>query len=146
MMKYNASFWFLATFSIMLLLEFIYPLGYKFSLQAPFGVLLLLISLLISLWCKYVYTRHHTSYHPNEKASYLITEGVYSLSRNPIYIALLIAFMGFSLILYLSYAIFGGLLFFIILSQLVIPYEEQTLYDIFGKTYLEYKSFSPKWL
>lgn len=145
-MKYNASFWFVINLIAIILLELAFPLALTFPAVLPFGLLFLLTAIVIALWSKYIYSRHQTSYDPKEKAVYLITDGIYSLSRNPIYIALIFAFVGISLILSLHYCVLGALNLFVILSKVVIPHEEKELHTIFGKEYLNYKSFTPKWL
>jgi protein-S-isoprenylcysteine O-methyltransferase Ste14 len=105
-----------------------------------------LVSLFIASWTKCLYTRHNTSYDPDDAPAVLITNSIYARSRNPIYIALLLAFFGISLILSLSYFFLGTLLLFLILSKLIIPHEEEELRNIFSQAYLQYESAVPKWL
>lgn len=145
-MKYNASFWFIINLLAIILLELFFPIAVTFSLAQPSGILFLLTTGLIALWSKHIYSRHHTSYNPRDKTKYLITDNIYSFSRNPIYISLILAYIGISLILSLHYFPLGALSLFFILSKLIIPYEEKELYSIFKNEYLNYKSFAPKWL
>lgn len=145
-MRHNASFWFVCNLLAIILLELLFPLDLTFSWAQTFGLLFLLIAILIALWSKHLYSRHNTSYDPNKKAVFLITDNIYALSRNPIYIALLFAFVGISLILSLDYLPLGALGLFLILSKVVIPHEEKELHNIFGNGYLQYKIHTPKWL
>jgi protein-S-isoprenylcysteine O-methyltransferase Ste14 len=145
-MRYNASFWFVCNFLAIILLELLFPLDITFSWALPFGVLLLLIAIGVARRSKYLYSHHNTSYDPNKKALFLITEDIYTLSRNPIYIALLFAFVGISLVLSLNYLPLGALSLFLTLSKIVIPHEEIELHDIFGNWYLQYRLHTPKWL
>jgi protein-S-isoprenylcysteine O-methyltransferase Ste14 len=145
-MKYNASFWFVINIFAIIVLELLFPIAATFTLALPLGLLFLSGAIVITLWSKRIYSRHRTSYDPKEKAAHLITQSLYSLSRNPIYIALIFAFIGISLILSLHYFVLGVLSLFAILSKLVIPYEEEELYAIFGTEYLKYKTSTPKWL
>jgi protein-S-isoprenylcysteine O-methyltransferase Ste14 len=146
MMPYNAVFWFVCLLVLLLVLEVIYPLDLDLSSMRTFGLLCLFISLLIAAWTKYLYTRHRTSYDPADAPLVLITNNIYALSRNPIYIALLLTFFGLSLILSLSYFLLGTLLLFLILSKWIIPHEEEELRIIFPYAYAKYESAVPKWL
>jgi len=116
-MRYNASFWFICNLLLIILLELLFPLAITFSWEQTFGLLFLLIATVIALWGKYLYSRHSTSYDPNKKAVFLITDHIYALSRNPIYIALFFAFSGISLILSLNYFPLGLLSLLLTLLQ-----------------------------
>jgi len=146
MMHYNAVFWFICLFVLVLMLEAIYPLGFEFTLAKELGLFALFASLLIALWTKYLYHRHNTSYDPNDRPALLITESIYARSRNPIYLALLFGFFGLCLLLSLSYGLLGTLFLYLILSNHIIPHEEEELRRIFKQTYNDYASSTPKWL
>lgn len=145
-MSYNSAFWFVCLLALLLILEVLYPLDLGLASVQVLGLLCLFASFLIASWTKYLYTRHRTSYDPNDKPLVLITNSIYALSRNPIYIALLLAFFGISLILSLSYFFLGTFLLYLILSKRIIPHEEEELCITFKQTYLEYKSSTPRWI
>jgi len=76
----------------------------------------------------------------------LVTEGVYSWSRNPMYVGLLVLLIVFarafdSFVLYL-----GPLLFFLLIGRLQIQPEERALAEKFGEDYAKYKSNVRRWL
>jgi protein-S-isoprenylcysteine O-methyltransferase Ste14 len=146
MMPYNAVFWFVCLLVILIVLEAIYPLDLDLSSMRIFGLLCLFASLLIAAWTKYLYTRHCTSYDPADAPLVLITNSIYALSRNPIYIALLLAFLGISLIFSLSFFLLGTFLLYLILSRYIIPHEEEELRRTFQQAYVEYESSTPKWI
>ena len=145
-MLYKAALWFVCLFVLQLILEVIHPLKLDLSSMRVFGLLCLFISLLITSWTKHLYARHNTSYDPDDTPLVLIKESVYARSRNPIYIALLLAFLGISLILSLSYFLPGTLALYLILSRRIIPHEEEELRKTFQQAYLEYESSTPKWI
>jgi protein-S-isoprenylcysteine O-methyltransferase Ste14 len=136
MMLYKAAFWFIGLFVLSLVFEVIYPLDLDLSSMRVFGILCLLASLFIASWTKYLYARHNTSYDPDDAPAVLITNSIYALSRNPIYIALLLAFLGASIVLSLSY----------FLSKRIIPHEEEELRSTFHQNYVEYESSTPRWI
>ena len=76
----------------------------------------------------------------------LVTGGVYRYSRNPIYIGLAIAMLGFAIAID-SLWVLGGLIpFFWLLSTRIVPREEAELARIFGDLYAEYSKDVRRWL
>jgi protein-S-isoprenylcysteine O-methyltransferase Ste14 len=79
------------------------------------------------------------------KPERLVTEGPFSLSRNPIYLAFfmpLIALAWFSPIASLA----GLVLYIGIMTQFVIVGEEKDLEAHFGDVFRDYKRKTPRWL
>lgn len=92
------------------------------------------------------FQRHDTTISPLEKSNYLFTGGIYSFTRNPIYVIMTIFLVG-------TAALFGSLSAFIIvpLFPLLINYrfirfEEIIIEDTFGKEYRQYKSRVRRWV
>lgn len=78
--------------------------------------------------------------------TYLLMRGPYRFSRNPMYLAELMLWLGWA-IFYGSVVVFIG---FLIMGPLmnyrVIPREEYDLETRFGEAYREYKNRVPQWL
>jgi len=78
--------------------------------------------------------------------TFLITEGVYSQSRHPMYLGMCFIQLGFSM----CFGNIGAFLFplglFLLLHFYFIPIEEKTLEQKFGDTYTEYKRKVHKWM
>jgi protein-S-isoprenylcysteine O-methyltransferase Ste14 len=74
----------------------------------------------------------------------LITEGVYSWVRHPMYLGTLLLCLGFCFIS-LSLLSLGILLVFFILYDRMATYEEIDLLRIFSEEYSEYQNHVPKW-
>jgi protein-S-isoprenylcysteine O-methyltransferase Ste14 len=77
---------------------------------------------------------------------YLLKEGPYGFSRNPIYVAVLTTWLGCTFL-------YGSLATAVILllvcaffALLVVPFEERRLERRFGDRYLRYKNAVPRWL
>jgi len=91
--------------------------------------------------------RVHTSINPihPEKAQTLVTSGMYRLTRNPMYLGLLLLLLGWAVFL-------GSVLPFIVLPlfvvvltvQQIIP-EERILEEKFGQQYCDYKQSVRRW-
>ncbi len=76
----------------------------------------------------------------------LVTNGLYSWSRNPIYIALSVFYVGLSIALTTLWALLFLPLVIIALQKGVIEREEEYLAEEFGEVYLSYKKRVPRWL
>jgi protein-S-isoprenylcysteine O-methyltransferase Ste14 len=74
----------------------------------------------------------------------LVTRGPYTLSRNPIYVADLILWLGWTLF-FGSFAVFTGCIVLWMLVSYLITGEERELEAHFGEDYLRYKATAPRW-
>jgi protein-S-isoprenylcysteine O-methyltransferase Ste14 len=78
--------------------------------------------------------------------NYLLRNGLYAYSRNPMYVAELILMLGW-VIFYGSVAVLIALVAWAMIFALYqIPTEERTMEAHFGDTYREYKRKVPRWL
>ncbi len=87
-----------------------------------------------------------TTMHPTGIASALVTGGVYAWSRNPLYLAALIAFAGLGLALRSTWLLIAAPCVGIALTRLAIEPEEAYLVRRFGPTYLAYASRVRRWI
>ncbi|TVP94150.1 MAG: isoprenylcysteine carboxylmethyltransferase family protein [Acholeplasmatales bacterium] len=69
----------------------------------------------------------------------LITDGVFTLSRNPIYLAMMLIFAGFFLS-YPNFFFLGSLIFIVYAFNRQIRKEESLLETLFGDRYRDYRS------
>ncbi|MBW7868190.1 MAG: isoprenylcysteine carboxylmethyltransferase family protein [Brumimicrobium sp.] len=80
-----------------------------------------------------------------KSASSLQTTGIYSLTRNPMYIGLLAGYLAFAILLGNWWTIISTPIFFAILHFYVIPREEHYLSYRFGKEYITYTNQVKRW-
>ena len=80
------------------------------------------------------------------KASSLVTDGVFRISRNPMYLGLLLLLMGWALWLGTASPWLVLPLFVIVITVAQIAPEEQALYRLFGEQYLGYKRNVSRWI
>jgi protein-S-isoprenylcysteine O-methyltransferase Ste14 len=87
-----------------------------------------------------------TTMHPTGTASALVTDGIYARSRNPLYLAALIAFAGLGLALRSTWLLFAIPGVAIALTRLAIEPEEAYLARRFGPAYLSYNARVRRWI
>ncbi len=81
-----------------------------------------------------------------ETATSLVTNGVYRLSRNPMYVGFAALLTGWSLALASPYALVLALCFVVYINRLQIPPEEAAMMALFGDQFSDYKTQVRRWL
>ena len=81
-----------------------------------------------------------------EKSNHLINEGIFSKTRNPMYMGMTILIFGFSIFSTNIIALFLPFIFMTIVRLIFIKKEEQLMFDAFGQDYLEYKKKVRRWI
>lgn len=94
------------------------------------------------------FVRHKTTVNPQSPsdATSLVTSGVFNISRNPMYVGMLLLLLAFALWLGEVSALFAAVIFFISIDQFQIRSEEQSLREKFGEAFTEYAKRVPRWL
>jgi len=93
---------------------------------------------------------HYRSYRAAVRIGFspphLVTGGPYQLSRNPMYVAGLLSWLGWALFYGSPAVLIGLVLLWALFTYRVIPYEERQLEGLFGDEYLAYKRSVRRWL
>jgi protein-S-isoprenylcysteine O-methyltransferase Ste14 len=93
---------------------------------------------------------HYRSYQAAVRLSFspphLVVAGPYQLSRNPMYIAGLLAWFGWTIFYGSPAVLVVMVLLWIVFNFRVIPHEERQLDALFGEEYLAYKRTVRRWL
>ena len=108
---------------------------------------LVLIGFVISVAGVVAFRRAHTTVHPMhpEKASALVTSGIFRLSRNPMYLGILLALIGWSVYLANGWTLVGPIVFVLYISRFQIAPEERALAALFGASYAQYRAAVRRW-
>jgi len=93
-----------------------------------------------------LFMKYDTPVRHNEKPRHLVTEGIYRYSRNPMYVAGGLIFLGIATLLgtwpfFLAWAAMG-----LVLDQVFIPWEEKGMEQLFGEDYVNYKKSIRRWI
>ncbi|EDY81510.1 hypothetical protein VDG1235_1128 [Verrucomicrobiia bacterium DG1235] len=84
--------------------------------------------------------------HRPHATSTLVTSGIYQHTRNPMYLSLFIALLGWAAYLSNPYAALLPIAFALTLNRLQIIPEERAMEKQFGQSFHEYKSRAGRWL
>ncbi len=90
--------------------------------------------------------RARTSVNPSRPTTALLTAGPYRLTRNPMYLAMVIQYVGLALLFNALWAIVLLPLALVIIHFTVIKREERYLEQKFGEDYRAYKARVRRWL
>ncbi|MCB2011261.1 MAG: isoprenylcysteine carboxylmethyltransferase family protein [Geminicoccaceae bacterium] len=90
--------------------------------------------------------RARTTVHPHHQPSALVTDGIFALSRNPIYVTDVLLLAGWALWLGSLSAWLGLPLFVTVVTRRAIRPEEARLAATFGRAYDDYRARVRRWL
>ncbi len=79
-------------------------------------------------------------------ASTLVTSGVYRVTRNPMYVGLLMVLLAWVVYLAVPWLLLGPLFFVLYMARFQIVPEERALAKLFGEAYLAYQRRVRRWL
>lgn len=137
-----------------LTLIFLMPIHFLIPLTRllifPYTILLggplILLAIFLCLWQQRTMQRHRQSGLYRALPSTLITDGPFRISRNPLYVGMLVCSLGIALSLGSLGALALIALEWILMNFWGIPFEEQVLEVQFGETYTAYKRRVRRWL
>jgi len=81
-----------------------------------------------------------------DACSSLVDSGIFSFSRNPMYLALLLALLGWGVFLHNFYSLALTVVFVVYMNRFQIRPEERALEKVFGSAFLEYKQKVRRWI
>lgn len=130
-------------------LEFAYP---SYTGTEPLhgvslaGGVLFTIGAAMAAWCLLLFYQARTTTIPGRKSCNLVTKGPYRFSRNPMYVSLVIAYLGEAGILKQAWPILFLLFTVGYLNWIVVPVEEARLTEAFGADYERYRATVRRWI
>lgn len=113
-----------------------------------FVVLLAILGVAFLVPAVVCFAREKTTVNPlsPDEATVLVDSGVFAISRNPMYVGMLLLLLAFVLWLGSVSSLVAVLFFFVLIDRLQIRLEEEVLRKKFGKSYRQYASRVPRWL
>ncbi|MBN2398731.1 MAG: isoprenylcysteine carboxylmethyltransferase family protein [Candidatus Aminicenantes bacterium] len=110
------------------------------------GLLPLLSGVLLNLSADRGFQRAAITVKPFEKSKVLLTQGVFRISRNPMYLGFILVMLGTLLLLGSTFPWLVLPPFFMILAVRYVRREEEMLAAIFGPQWQAYKKRTRRWL
>ena len=110
------------------------------------GLGLAACGVLLALSCVGIFLSARTTLVPFGTASNLITRGPYRFTRNPMYLSLLLVYLGVVGLLVQPWSLLLLPLPVAMINIIVIPFEEARLRQFFGPAFQEYCATVRRWL
>lgn len=94
------------------------------------------------------FRRMKTTINPTrpDKASMLVASGVFKVTRNPMYVGILLVLVAWAIFLSSPWALLGPLAFVLYITRFQIIPEERALDALFGAEYAAYKARVRRWI
>ena len=110
------------------------------------GIGLIILGFLIVIWPAASFGRAGTPIKPFEESTYLVTDGMYRVTRNPMYLGMVVVLLGVAVLFgtaspFLLVPVFGW-----IIQTKFVAFEEVLMEETFGDEYIEYKKRVRRWL
>jgi protein-S-isoprenylcysteine O-methyltransferase Ste14 len=137
----------LLSIAVMVSLHFLFPGVTDLVFPWPLlGVIPLALGIGINVVADRSFKQHNTPVKPLEKSTVLITHGVFRVSRNPMYLGIVLILLGIALFLGSLTPHLVVFFFAIFLDIVFIRFEEKKLEETFGEAWLEYKKSVRRWV
>lgn len=140
---------YIIAFLASVLIQKLVPLDKDFfytTISRIIGSIILVVALLFNFPALRQFFKTKNTLVTIKPANSLQTTGIYSFSRNPMYISLLLFYTGLAFIIGNWWNFILLPLLFLVVQEYVIKREEQYLQRRFGQQYQDYKSKVRRWL
>ena len=112
----------------------------------PAGALLTVAGVLPLAWALLRFARAHVNPLPTRAVDTLVIAGPYRYTRNPMYLGMLLLYLGVALLTRLTWALLLAPLVVVVVNRIVIAREEAYLTRRFGEEYGAYRRSVRRWL
>lgn len=110
------------------------------------GLVPVAIGVIINIIASNRFDRLNTTIKPYEESAVLVTEGLFQLSRNPMYLGGALILAGIAMILGSVSPYLVIVVFVYLMNEIFIKIEEEMLAQKFGSSYLAYKERVRRWI
>ena len=112
------------------------------------GLAIIIIAGMFDLWSLFLFIKKKTTINPlsPKNTTGLVTTGLYKVSRNPMYVGMLLMLFGYAIWLGSVTSFLVVPLFYLVITKMQIKPEEVILEENFGQEYMDYKNSVRRWL
>ena len=140
-------FYLFASLIIMALLHFFAPVAtYIASPYNLVGGIPLVLGIVLNLVADASFKRYRTTVKPFEESTTLVTDGVFRISRHPMYLGLVLILLGIAIVMRSLTPLTVVIAFSIAMDRVFVRTEEKMLEDKFGEPWRRYKSNVRRWI
>jgi protein-S-isoprenylcysteine O-methyltransferase Ste14 len=132
---------------LMLALNFLFPL--KRIIPFPWdllGLIPLALGIALNIVADREFRDAKTTVKPFQESAALITNGVYRISRHPMYLGFVLILLGLAILLGSLTPFLVVPIFAIVMDRVFVVVEERMLEEKFGQAWLGYKSQTHRWV
>ena len=130
---------------VMFLLDWYLPV-YEWQNTKMVAYVLMMGAFVCILYCAYIFHKNKTNIKPFEESSFLILVWPYTITRNPIYLCMLIFLLGWIFWLQSLSSVGVIIMFALWIHYRFVLQEEKMLINTFGDSYLQYSQRVRRWL
>ena len=139
--------WLLIAIITMLILSLVFPVAWivppKWNL---IGLVFLASGIGLNLIADNSFKQAETTVKPYQESSHLVTTGAFQISRNPMYLGMVLILAGIALLLRSLSPFVVILPFAILIDRTYIRIEERMLAERFGASWEAYRARTRRWL
>ena len=132
-------------FLVWIIDSFIFMFSTILESYIPFLIRIIIFLALLTIGLLLIFKTGHILFHKEDKTFKLIKTGIFSYTRHPLYLGVLILYVGFIILSFSLISIIGFIIVCIIYNQ-IATFEEYELEKEFQEEYVEYKKQVPKWI
>lgn len=136
-----------AAMIVMVALHFVFPveriIPFPWDL---FGALPLALGAALNIIADKAFRDAKTTVKPFQESAALVTDGVYRISRHPMYLGFVLILLGLAVLLGSLTPFFVVPIFAVVMDRVFIEVEERMLAEQFGRVWLDYKAKVRRWM
>ena len=132
---------------VMAALHFLFPVKRIIPFPSDLlGVLPLALGAALNIIADKAFRAAKTTVKPFQESAALITDGVYRISRHPMYLGFVLMLLGLAILLGSLTPLWVVPIFAIVMDRVFIVVEERMLAEKFGQAWLDYKAKVRRWV
>ena len=124
------------------------PFDVPYGVRLGIGLALLVVGQAVAIAGMVSFRRAKTTVNPlkPDKASSLVSSGIFQYTRNPMYLGIGITLVGWAAYLASWLALLGVPLFVLYINRFQVAPEERVMASLFGADYVAYKEKVRRWI
>jgi protein-S-isoprenylcysteine O-methyltransferase Ste14 len=128
------------------LLHWAFPFRHELFASSILGFLLIVIGFGTMMAGWWLFRKQRTVICPTGMPTSLVVTGIYSITRNPMYLGIFTMLLGLAMIVGSIPFYTAAFVYLVAMDAVFCPYEEDRLRQLFGDDFYRYKARVRRWL